>query len=87
MGFFAASVVESEVLFCFDSFYFAEVLAEEILSKLRGAGKVYLRHVENSLKEANDILETFLLDSNFDTIICLKTLKTSMLNKIVKKGT
>ena len=59
-------------------------MAEELLSKLRGTRKVYLRHVENSSKEVNDILETFLLDSNFDPIICLNILKTSILNKIDK---
>ena len=59
-------------------------MAEEVLSKLRGTRKVYLRHVENSSKEVNDILETFLPDSNFDTIIRLNTLKTSILNKIDK---
>ena len=59
-------------------------MAEEVLSKLRGTRKVYLRHVENSSKEVNDILETFLPDSNFDTIIRLNTLTTSILNKIDK---
>ena len=59
-------------------------MAEEVLSKLRGTRKVYLRHVENSSKEINDILETFLPDSNFDTIIRLNTLTTSILNKIDK---
>ena len=52
--------------------------------KLRGTRKVYLRHVENSSKEVNDISETFLPDSNFDTIIRLNTIKTSILNKINK---
>ena len=59
-------------------------MTEEVLSKLRGTHKVYLRHVENSSKEVNDILETFLPDSNSDTIIRLNTLKTSILNKIDK---
>ena len=60
-------------------------MAEKVLSKLRGTRKVYLRHAENSSKEVNDILETFLPDiSNFDTIIRLNTLKTSILNKIDK---
>ena len=73
-----------EVLLCFDSLCLAEVMAEKILSKLRGTRKVYLRHAENSSKEVNDILETFLPDSNFDTIIRLYTLKKSILNKIDK---
>ena len=73
-----------EVLLCFDSLCLAEVMAEKVLSKLRGTRKVYLRHAENSSKEVNDILETFLPDSNFDTIIRLNTLKTSILNKIDK---
>ena len=59
-------------------------MAEEVLSKFRGCSKVYLRHVENSSKEVNDILETFLLDRNFDTIIRLNTLNTSKQNKIDK---
>ena len=50
----------------------------------RGTRKVYLRHIENSSKEVNVVLETFLLDSNFDTIIRLNTLKTSILNQIDK---
>ena len=54
------------------------------MAKLRGTRKVYLRHIENSSKEVNDILETFLPDSNFYTIIRLKTLKTSILTKIDK---
>ena len=54
------------------------------MAKLRGTRKVYLRHIENSWKEVNDILETSLPDSNFYTIIRLKTLKTSMLTKIDK---
>ena len=41
-----------------------------------------LSHIENSPKEVNDILETFLPDSNFDTIIRLNALKTLTLNKI-----
>ena len=59
-------------------------MAEEVLSKLRGTRKVYSLHIENSSKEFSDILETFLPDSNFDTIIRLNTLKTSILNKIDK---
>ena len=59
-------------------------MAEEVLAKPRGTRKVYLRHTENSSKEVNDILETFLPDSNFDTIIRLNALKTSILNKIDK---
>ena len=59
-------------------------MAEGVLSKLRGTGKVYLRQVENSSKEVNDILETFLPDTNFDTIIRLNKLKTLILNKIDK---
>ena len=59
-------------------------MAEEVLAKPRGTRKVYLRHIENSSKEVNDILETFLPDSNFDKIICLNVLKTSILNKIDK---
>ena len=59
-------------------------MAEKVLSKLRGTRKVYLRHVENSSKEVNDILEAFLRNSNFDTIVRLNTLKISMLNKIDK---
>ena len=43
-----------------------------------------LSHIENSPKEVNDILETFLPDSNFDTIIRLNALKTLTLNKIDK---
>ena len=43
-----------------------------------------LPHIENSPKEVNDILETFLPDSNFDTIIRLNALKTLTLNKIDK---
>ena len=50
----------------------------------RGTRKVYLRHIENSSKEVNVVLETFLLDSNFDTIIRLNTLQTSILNQIDK---
>ena len=50
----------------------------------RGTRKVYLRHIENSSKEVNVVLETFLLDSNFDTIIRLNTLKTAILNQIDK---
>ena len=59
-------------------------MAEGVLSKLRGTGKVYLSQVENSSKEVNDILETFLPDTNFDTIIRLNKLKTLILNKIDK---
>ena len=59
-------------------------MSEECLAKLRGTRKVYLRYIENSSKEVNDILETFLPDSNFYTIIRLKTLKTSILTKIDK---
>ena len=59
-------------------------MSEECLAKLRGTRKVYLRRIENSSKEVNDILETFLPDSNFYTIIRLKTLKTSILTKIDK---
>ena len=59
-------------------------MAEEVLSKLRGTRKVFLRHVEKSSKVVNDILETFLPDSNFDTIIRLNARKTSILNKIDK---
>ena len=43
-----------------------------------------LPHIENSRKEVNGILETFLPDSNFDTIIRLNALKTLTLNKIDK---
>ena len=50
----------------------------------RGTRKVYLRHIENSSKEVNVVLETFLLDSNFDTIIRLNTIQTSILNQIDK---
>ena len=50
----------------------------------RGPRKVYLRHIENSSKEVNVVLETFLLDSNFDTIIRLNTIQTSILNQIDK---
>ena len=57
-------------------------MAEEVFTKLRGTRKVYLRYIENSSKEVNDILEIFL--SDFDTIIYLNTLKTSILNKIDK---
>ena len=84
LGCFAACVVGFEVLFCFGSLYLTEVMAEEVLSKLRSTHKVYLRLVENSSKEVNDVLETFLPDGNFDTIIRLNTLKTSILNKIDK---
>ena len=70
---------------CFDSICLTEVMAEEVLSKLRGTRKVYSLHIENSSKEFNDILETFLPDSNFDTIIRLNTLTTSILNKIDKR--
>ena len=59
-------------------------MAEEVLSKLRGTRKVFLRHVEKSSEVVNDILETFLPDSNFDTIIRLNARKTSILNKIDK---
>ena len=59
-------------------------MAEEVLSKLRGTRKIYLRHAKSSSKEVNGILETFLHDSNFDTIIRLNTLKTSILKKIEK---
>ena len=84
LGCFATYVVKFEVLFCFDSLCLTEVMSEECLAKLRGTRKVYLRHIENSSKEVNDILETFLPDSNFYTIIRLKTLKTSILTKIDK---
>ena len=69
---------------CFDSLCLTEVMAEEVLSKLRGTCKVYLRDVENSSKEVNDVLETFLRDGNFDIIIRLNTLKTSIPNKVIK---
>ena len=69
---------------CFDSLCLSEVMTEEVLLKLRGTHKAYLRHVENRSKEVNDILETFLPDSNSDTIIRLNTLKTSIQNKIDK---
>ena len=59
-------------------------MTEEFLSKLRGVRKVYLHHVENSSKEVNDILKTFLPDSNFNTIIRLNTLTTLILNKTDK---
>ena len=84
IGCFAACVVDFEFLFCFDWLCLSEVMAEEVLSKFRGIGKVYLRHVKKSSKDVNDILETFLPDSNFDKIIRLNTLKTSKLNKIDK---
>ena len=80
MGCFAASVVDFEVLF----YFLTEFMAEEVLGKLRGTRKVYLHHTENSSKEFNDILESFLRDSNFDKIIRLNTLMTSILNKIHK---
>ena len=66
---------------CFGSLCFTEAMAEVILSKLRGTPKVYLCLVENSSKEVNDILETFLSVGSFDTIIRLNTLTTSILNK------
>ena len=71
-------------MFCFDSFCLNEVMPEEVLGKLRGTRKVYLRHIENSSNEVNDIVETFVPDSNFDTFIHLNTLKTSILKKIDK---
>ena len=70
------------VLFCFDLLCLTEVMAEKVLMNLRGTRKVYLCHIAKSSK---DILETFLPDSNFDTIIRLNTLKTSILNKIDKE--
>ena len=62
----------------FDSPCLSEVIAEEVLSKLRGTHKVYLRHVENSSKEVYNILETVR------PIIRLNTLKTSIVDKIGK---
>ena len=56
------------VLFCFDLLCLTEVMAE-VLMNLRGTRKVYLRHIEKNSKEVNNILETFLPDTNFDTII------------------
>ena len=70
------------VLFCFDLLCLTEVMAEKVLMNLRGTRKVYLCHIA---KRSKDILETFLPDSNFDTIIRLNTLKTSILNKIDKE--
>ena len=83
LGCFAACVVEFQVLFYFNSLCLTEVMAEEVFTKLRGTRKIYLRYIENSSKEVNDILETFL--SDFNTIVRLNTLKTSILNKIDKK--
>ena len=59
-------------------------MAVGVLTKLRGTHKFYLRHIEDSSKEVNDILETFLPGSNFDTMIRLNTLKTSIVNNIDK---
>ena len=84
MGCFAACLVEFEVLFCFDSFCLNEVMPEEVLGKLRGTRKIYLRHIENSSNEVNDIVETFVPDNNIDTFIHLNTLKISILKKIDK---
>ena len=84
MGCFAACLVEFEVLFCFDSFCLNEVMPEEVLGKLRGTRKIYLRHIENSSNEVNDIVETFVPDNNIDTFIHLNTLNISILKKIDK---
>ena len=84
LGCFATCVIEFEVLFCFDSLYLSGAMAEGVLTKLRGTHKFYLRHIEDSSKEVNDILETFLPGSNFDTMIRLNTLKTSIVNNIDK---
>ena len=73
---FAVCVIEFEVLFWFTLFGWSH--------GKRGTRKVCLHHVENSSKKVNDILETFLPDGNFDTIVRLNTLKTSILNKIEK---
>ena len=59
-------------------------MPEEVLGKIRGTRKIYLRHIENSSNEVNDIVETFVPDNNIDTFICLNTLRTSILNKIDK---
>ena len=61
LGCFGACVAEFEVLFCFGSLCVTEVMGKEVLAKLRGTHKVYLRHTENSSKEVNDILEHFYL--------------------------
>ena len=71
-------------MFCFDSLYLTEVIAEEVLSKLRGTRKAYLRYVENCSVEANYILVTFLPDDSFNGIISFNTLKTLILSKIDK---
>ena len=76
LGCFAVCVIEFEVLFWFTLFGWSH--------GKRGTRKVCLHHVENSSKKVNDILETFLPDGNFDTIVRLNTLKTSILNKIEK---
>ena len=73
---FAVCVIEFEVLFWFTLFDWSH--------GKRGTRKVCLHHAENSSKKVNDILETFLPDGNFDTIVRLNTLKTSILNKIEK---
>ena len=57
-------------------------MADEVLAKLRGTRRVYLRHVENSSNEVNSILETFLSDDNIDNTIRLNTLKAIILSKI-----
>ena len=60
---FAACVVEFEVLFCFDPLCLTEVMAEDVLSKVRGIRfilEVYLRHAENSSKEVNVILNILI---------------------------
>ena len=51
--------------FWFESCCLNEVAADEALSKLRVTFK---RHVENSSKEVNNALETFLTDDNFEKI-------------------
>ena len=84
LGCFVNCVVEFEVWFFFHSLYLTEVMVEEVLAKLRGTCKVFFCHIENSSKEVNDILETFLPDSNFNTTIRLNTLKPPILNKIDK---
>ena len=60
---FAACVVEFKVLFYFDPLCLTEVMAEDVLSKVRGIRfilEVYLRHAEKSSKEVNVILNILI---------------------------
>ena len=69
---FAACVVEFKVLFYFDPLCLTEVMAEDVLSKVRGIPKVYLRHAENSSKEVNVILDILILKHFYLIVISIQ---------------